>query len=43
MFSDFDCPSCKGIGERTGETVCRPTGITRRIRRCRRCHGTGLI
>jgi DnaJ-class molecular chaperone len=42
-FSDFDCPVCKGIGDRVTGTVLRPTGIARHTTRCRRCRGTGVI
>lgn len=38
-FHDFDCPACKGLGDKPTSA----TRITRRVTRCRRCRGTGLI
>ncbi|MDQ1247326.1 MAG: hypothetical protein QG597_1696 [Actinomycetota bacterium] len=38
-FNNHDCPVCKGLGD-------KPTSgnaINRRVIRCRRCRGTGLI
>jgi hypothetical protein len=42
-YSDFDCPVCKGIGERPGGRIWRRGQTNRHTKKCRRCRGTGVI